>query len=458
MSEALKHEPGFAAALSRYAAQGGSVRTDKRGKRFMEGPHKGKTVEQVTEEAKDLWETASPAIKAKYTRRATLTPGPMVPEGDNEDGQGKMLKKTEAPKSEPMPGSDEARAAALTETSRNEWANTADAGGGAAMAAAQSMYRKNQARDEAVRRGVATPDEVSTAKKMEADARASDTARRQSEIDAARRSDNQALRGEAGLSPTVNPNATAGAGRGTPIGGRRGGASVSGQQGRISSGGSPNSSAEMITETADVADKNWQNVEKQPVKKSAAPQQSTTSSATNPTRAELEAKPVRINPLTGQPFGLIPQGVHQQMKQEAYDQKSAQDASAMNARRMAASLGRGPLSQPPKPYKSPLAPGGAFSNEAYARTAKAIETGEERLAIREGRASDATKAKHADYVKKMADDTKAWSGVTPYDGKAPVVGGVGSRPGSKVLSIRPGTGRPMQPMAQSKPRFALARR
>jgi hypothetical protein len=113
-------------------------------------------------------------------------------------------------------------------------------------------------------------------------------------------------------------------------------------------------------------------------------------------------------------------------------------------RRPGAPAGPGPASQPATAYKSPTEGKGAFSRERYAKTAEVQQSGWEQKAIREGRASDATKAKHKQYAadwdagRKMdAEIAKGQS----YGGEAPKVGGPGFHKGSKVVSIRPGGSR-----------------
>lgn len=65
---------GKAAAVSTYLARGGdrvSKGGSKRpGYRYNQGPMKGKTIEQATQDANRLWDGASSAVKEKYARRA----------------------------------------------------------------------------------------------------------------------------------------------------------------------------------------------------------------------------------------------------------------------------------------------------------------------------------------------------------------------------------------------------
>jgi hypothetical protein len=69
-----QYASGFGEALSSFLSRGGSVQTDKRGKRFMgtrgDSRLKGMTLDQATEEAKRLWAGASPEIREKYAQRA----------------------------------------------------------------------------------------------------------------------------------------------------------------------------------------------------------------------------------------------------------------------------------------------------------------------------------------------------------------------------------------------------
>jgi hypothetical protein len=113
-------------------------------------------------------------------------------------------------------------------------------------------------------------------------------------------------------------------------------------------------------------------------------------------------------------------------------------------RRPGAPAGPGPASQPATAYKSPTEAGGAFSRERYAKTAEVQQSGWEQKAIREGRASDATKAKHKDYAAKWDAGRKMDAEIAKgqsYGGEVPKVGGPGFHKGSKVVSIRPGGSR-----------------
>jgi hypothetical protein len=66
---------GFALALERHLASGGGMRmggrSRKAGFRFTEGKLRGLTVEQATQQARDLWDKAPASVKEKYSQRAT---------------------------------------------------------------------------------------------------------------------------------------------------------------------------------------------------------------------------------------------------------------------------------------------------------------------------------------------------------------------------------------------------
>ena len=121
-------------------------------------------------------------------------------------------------------------------------------------------------------------------------------------------------------------------------------------------------------------------------------------------------------------------------------------------------LPRGPASQPEPKYQSPIAKGGAFSDEAFASTRAAEQKGINDAAIRNGSASDATRATNPDLVAKIAADTAA---MAPLAARPPT--------SSRVVSSRPATAQESkdgkareipaiqptpEPSAKSKPKFA----
>ena len=194
---------GKAAALSTYLARGGELVTKKGkrkpGPRYSSGPMRGKTVEQATQEFERLWGSANGAVKDKYARRETqeaaLAPSEQKALGSNfrpnapvqdmsqaatqkrrmasygyeldekgaavkiepksNAGRGKLINKAfdekrDRPASdEYAPGSDEARAAALTENSRNERYATADNGSTSDAAAAAMANEVNPSLEKA---------------------------------------------------------------------------------------------------------------------------------------------------------------------------------------------------------------------------------------------------------------------------------------------------------------------
>jgi hypothetical protein len=61
---------GYHEALASYLAQGGSIRTDKRGSRYMEGPIKGLTKAQATAQFNQIWARSSQEVREQYAARA----------------------------------------------------------------------------------------------------------------------------------------------------------------------------------------------------------------------------------------------------------------------------------------------------------------------------------------------------------------------------------------------------
>jgi len=175
METVVPEAQGKAAALSAYLARGGTP--FKHSGRFKTGPMKGKTVDQATAEFERMWAASPDALKQKYAnrtsgRRTDLAPSertvpgstPVQPKdmsaagmqkrrmasyGHEFDSNGVAVpinrpKTVVKPvrKTTPAPGSDEARAAALTANSQNERFATADTGdGGMAAAIAMDKYQ-----------------------------------------------------------------------------------------------------------------------------------------------------------------------------------------------------------------------------------------------------------------------------------------------------------------------------
>lgn len=78
MAETLPRAGGFAAALETYLSRGGNTYSrGRKGTVFTQGPIRGMTVEQATQQARDLWANASPAVREKYAGKdaSLLTPG-----------------------------------------------------------------------------------------------------------------------------------------------------------------------------------------------------------------------------------------------------------------------------------------------------------------------------------------------------------------------------------------------
>lgn len=61
---------GFGEAMAAYLSQGGSIRTNKRGSRFMKGPLRGKTLDEGVEQGKRMWAGTTDGIREKYASRA----------------------------------------------------------------------------------------------------------------------------------------------------------------------------------------------------------------------------------------------------------------------------------------------------------------------------------------------------------------------------------------------------
>jgi hypothetical protein len=216
----------------------------------------------------------------------------------------------------------------------------------------------------------------------------------------------------------------------------------------------------------------------------AAPMPAPTQGAAPPV-----ARP-KINSLTGLPFGYRPgDEVAPEQAAAALESVSAQGSAsafggiapratditaadnAMRAQGMvipAAPMQRpgqpaqpGPASRV-RPYQDPTEAGGAFSREAYAKTAAAQQTGIERQAIREGRASEATRAKHEEYVSDMEADRKVFgTGPTGAGGnfKAGDTTRYANGATGTVKSVRPATRQEarrgvMMPFSRPKPILA----
>lgn len=69
-SHAAAMAAGYHEALTSYLAQGGSIRTDRRGSRYMEGPIRGLTKAQATAQFNQLWANTSQEIRERYAARA----------------------------------------------------------------------------------------------------------------------------------------------------------------------------------------------------------------------------------------------------------------------------------------------------------------------------------------------------------------------------------------------------
>lgn len=166
---------GKAAAFDRWLAQGG--KPFRVSGRFKEGPMKGLTYDQAKQKFETMWASSPDALKEKYAGRAKtdLAPserlipgmsptGPAVAKdmsaagvqkrrmafyGHEKTADGTVQRigtPARAKQVTPPPGSDEARAAALTANSRNERFATAD-NGDQAMKAAVAMSDGRPMRD-----------------------------------------------------------------------------------------------------------------------------------------------------------------------------------------------------------------------------------------------------------------------------------------------------------------------
>ena len=180
MTEVTPQAQGKAAALSAYLARGGTP--FKTSGRFAKGPMKGKNVDEATAEFERMWASSPDSVKQKYASRSSgattdlapserkvqgVTPAPLQGTAQSrrmafyghEMGPDGVARKIGAvsptPKTPtaPAPGSDEARAVALTENSRNERFATASVGNYMDMRAAVSAGRgdlETAAADEAI--------------------------------------------------------------------------------------------------------------------------------------------------------------------------------------------------------------------------------------------------------------------------------------------------------------------
>jgi hypothetical protein len=235
-------EPGKAAAFDRWMAQGGGLidpsgnRPGSRRATYRQGPMKGMTFDQAFQKFESMWGNASPEIRAKYNARATGQYTPATPAGSSVAprpaattpstttarkpvnpaatvgaGRGSAVKVGGAGDlSREAMGSEAAQAEVARQLAEGGMFATADAGGGASMAASQEMYRRNQAQDEALRRGIATPDEIDSVKADEAKQNADAIAKREAEIQAAKQAEIDKTRGAAGLTQPTEPAVSGG--------------------------------------------------------------------------------------------------------------------------------------------------------------------------------------------------------------------------------------------------------
>jgi hypothetical protein len=250
---------------------------------------------------------------------------------------------------------------------------------------------------------------------------------------------------------------------------RRGGTSPSGQQGRISSGASPSAPPAVRNEAANVADKPWPGQGAQtPVPRPMLDQQTPSVTTAERARPAMGATPAGME-LVGMKSGVpqyAPVGEVYGQSPRAADaapaggvgpvrpevttndiranyqnrmQTPAMKVGADNAMRsMGVNVPRVPVERPGQPvmrapvaYQSPTEKGGAFSREAYARTAAAQQEGWDKKAIREGRASEATRQKWADYTAQRERDTKMFPGAV----RKPLVAGI-TKPSFRFMPRR----------------------
>ena len=502
-------ELGKARAKEAFLAGSGRVinpsrNADTRQVRYRMGRHRGKTPDQVDSEFERLWGSVNPKVREKYAKMA----GPQTSSGYGAKVEKPEMKKVPlAPVPRPEAKPDAAKVPTVDDLTKVDHSALTPDGmrhsiGDGAASAPVSLPKMPDAvtgtpeewkayNDQMAKLNPSTPFLKTPMGKLVAPIVDPDTIHNTDS--AGNRIDKPGSVKPTAATPVATvekPGAFAGAKR-------RGGASPSAQQGRISSGASPSAPPAVRDAAADVADKPWQNVAGQPAQTPVPrpmPDQKTSSvtpaERARPTMSETPAGMELVGMKGGVPqyesigsvYGESPRKADApplgnvgpvRAERTANDiradyqnrnQTPANRAGADNAMRSQGMVipatpqtpvTRGPASQPAPAYQSPTEKGGAFSRERYAKTAAAQQEGWDKKAIRDGTASQATKDKWSDYSKEreagVAMDKEINKG-KPYGGAAPVVGGVGSTPNSKVVGIRPGSAFPIR-----KPRFAMAR-
>ena len=360
--------------------------------RYRMGRHRGKTPDQVDSEFERLWGSVSPAIRAKYAKMA----GPQTSSGYGAKVEKPVARPVAAPRvpaADPVAiGTPEERARVAAMMQDGEGFATAGLGNDVAI---QAMLLLRQQSKKAIQAAVATAGlgndvaiqaAVAAAKQSKKKTADEQSAARAAEIEAAR---TQPRAGSA------EPPSTVGGKSPAPVIEKPGafaGATPTGMELVGMKSGVPQYApvGEVYGQSPRAAD-------------------SSPAGGVGPVRPEVTTDQIRADY----------QDRMQKTVPRPYDQYGPTRQPPVP---------RGPASQPAPTYQSPTEKGGAFSRDAYARTAAAQQTGFEQKAIREGKASEETRAKHADYVAKMEADRKMF-------------------PAAKPVSTFPA----------SKPRFAMAR-
>lgn len=484
----VEYSPGKAAAFDRWMAQGGGLRNKYAGGRgdpelrgrteFRQGPMKGMTMDQARQKFEQMWGSASPAIREKYEKRATVSVGATKPERresakdmyarqresrmsdqayrvggkeglrayeerkanttarkpydkDNNSVPDMIQRPAEVvakPAAAPVADQvnigtpeEQARVAGLlAEGEGFQTAGTNDSGMQAAVAMERSMLDPLPWDSVATRglkkmtRGVGNV--IASMSHEEQNRRRNEriAAIRAAEMPASQKASAPAFVGPPAPVPTPAsaPMVVAPPVPGSP---------ADPTPGKMPAPGTPVTPGMATDERMHAQGKT--NVGGVPIEKKPVDLAARESSA-----APVVAKPPRINSLTGLPFGARPgETAGLNPAQRATADRMAVDRAAQGipvarpsdiagAQRTMERDGvtapgsmtyGAPRATPVVVAKPrPTETGGAFGRDAYARTAAAQQTGYEQQAIRAGTASNATRAKHVDYVAKMEADRK----------------------------------------------------
>ena len=457
METVVPQARGKAAAFDAWMARGGTP--FKHSGRFKKGPFKGKDYNEAKQQFEGIWSSSSDALKEKYASRSQTTdlapsermgtPAPRTNDQINRDntrsrilqqggaygtpgeqalkeydartavkpapaydrdknGVPDMIQRPAAPvgltSATPnfAPGSDQARAAALTENSANDRYATATVGNFMDMQAAVAAERgdldlvgvNKEIRDRATAAAQAKAAQESAA-----------------EIARVQAKQNQA-RSKAGL-PAVAGKMPA---RGTPV---TPGMSMDERmhaEGKTRAGGVLVNKAPASVVVPTVQPSPRARIGPTPAgqelvgMKGSVPQYAPVAEVYGQAPRAADAAPI------GGVGPVRPEVTTEQIRAE-YQAREAPRAAAMMTPARQTSVApvlppRGPASQPERVGSSINNPNSAFSDAAYARTAAAQKMGVETTAIRSGTASNETRAKHPELVKRITEDTAAMVGLS----------------------------------------------